>query len=111
MLCCFAQRFLIILAGAWLVQCVTASGARAIDILPRDYLALPSGTSLAAFYYDLIRSPEFNLVAVGTSKINTYLKVDVGVYRQIYYGDIGGRSWGVEVIVPFGIEAGQIAGK
>jgi len=111
MLCCLAQSFLMTLAGAWLVQCVTASGARAIDILPRDYLALPSGTNLAAFYYDLIRSSEFNIAAVGTSKNNTDLHVDVGVYRQIYYGDIGGRSWAAEVVVPFGTEAGQIAGN
>jgi len=113
MLCCLAQSFLMTLAGAWLVQCVTASGARAIDILPRDYLALPSGTNIAAFYYDLIRSSEFNLAAVGTSKNknNTDLHIDVGVYRQIYYGDIGGRSWAAEVVVPFSTEAGQIAGN
>ena len=98
-------------AGAGLVQCVTASSARAIDILPRDYYPFPSGTNLAAFYYDMIRSSEFNLAGVGIFKNNTDLKVGVGVYRQIYYGDIGGRSWAAEVVVPFGTEAGQIAGN
>jgi hypothetical protein len=111
MLCCLAQSFLMTLAGAWLLQCVTASSARAIDILPRDYYLPESGTNLTAFYYDLIRSTAFNSAGVGTFKNNTDLQVDVGVYRQIYYGDIGERPWAAQLVVPFGTETGQIAGN
>jgi hypothetical protein len=107
----FLRYCLWTLASACLVQCVMPRDARAIDILPRDYLPLQSGTNLTAFYYDFIQSKQFNFAGGATLKNNTDLQANVGVYRQIYYGDIDGRAWAAQLVVPFGSEQGQIAGN
>jgi hypothetical protein len=99
------------LTWACLVQCVIASNARAIDILPRDYVPLPPGTNVTALYYDFVQSNQFNLAGGGAVKNETDLQANIGVYRQTYHGGTGGRAWAVQLVVPFGSEAGQIAGN
>src|SRR4051794_34428060 len=89
------------LLTACLMQCVITATARAVDILPGDYTALPSGTHAAALYYDFIQSNQLNLAGIGTFTNNTDFQANIGVYRYTYYGDINGRSWAVQMVVPF----------
>ena len=106
-----ANRSLVTTAGACLIQCVMHGSAQAIDILPRDYIPLPSGTNVTALYYDFIQSNQFNFVGGSTTTKDTNLRADVGIYRQTYHGDLDGRAWAVQLIAPFGTETGEIAGN
>jgi Putative MetA-pathway of phenol degradation len=97
-------------AGAAVLQVFAGGSARAIDILPRDYYALPSGTNITAMYYDFIHANQLNVSSGPTFRNDTNLTSNVGIFRQVHFGDIGGRSWAAQVVVPFGAESGQIGG-
>lgn len=83
----------------------------AIDILPRDYFPLPAGTSVTALYYDFATANQFNLANGPTLTNATHYQVNVGVFRQIYYGAIDGRSWAAQLVLPFGMIDSEIAGQ
>lgn len=110
-LLCLANRSLMTVASACLIQCLTSGGAQAIDILPRDYVPLPPKTNVTALYYDYVQSNQFNFVGSGTTADNANLRANVGIYRQTYHGSLDGRAWAVQLIVPFGAETGEIAGN
>lgn len=97
--------------------CLLAAGllapasVMAIDIVPRDYVPAPSGTNLSGLYYVYGHYGQLNLAGIGTIKSGTGLDSNVGIFRQIRYGDFDGRAWAVQLIVPFGGIEGQIAGN
>ena len=95
---------------AILLSVVLGGPAHAIDILPRDYMALPSGTDLTGIYYLYGDYGPFNLAGGPTYTKNTGLQANIGVLRQIHYSDIGGHSWALQIIVPVATESDQIAG-
>ena len=84
--------------------------ARAIDIFPRDYIPLPDGTNVTAFYYQYSHSDALNLAGDGTITHRTNLQSNSGVWRQIYYGDLGDHAWAAQLVLPFGTVNGEIAG-
>ena len=103
-----SERFSIYLLAAALLA---PSSAMAIDIIPRDYVPAPSGTNLSGLYYVYGQYGQLNLAGIGTIKNGTGLDSNVGILRQIRYGDFGGRAWALQLIVPFGGIDGQIAGN
>lgn len=106
-----AHSALLLIVATCLFQCFLADSARAIDILPRDYVPLPDGTNLTALYYLYSHSDTLNLVGGGTFTHDTNLQSNVGVLRQIYYGDLGGHSWAAQLLLPFSAVNGEIAGE
>jgi hypothetical protein len=87
-----------------MLQCVMTNIAEAIDILPLDYIPREAGTHLTALYYLLSQSDTLNEAGASTIRNNTQLQTDTGVFRQIYYGAIDGRSWAAQFDAPFGTE-------
>jgi hypothetical protein len=91
-------------------QCGLTACAWAIDIEPRDYIPAPSGTRLIALYslfddygpLNIARGPTFH----DATDLQSYLEI----LRFIYYGDIVGRSYALQLVVPTGTTHGEIAG-
>jgi hypothetical protein len=98
-------------AGGILAQCWLTAGAWAIDIEPRDYVPAPSGTNILALYslYDdygplnIARGPTIG----GATDVQSVLEI----LRYIHYGDIQGRSYALQLVVPTGTLHGEIAGQ
>ena len=101
-----AKRF-----AAWILTAIVLvpASAMAIDIVPRDYVPAPSGTNLTGLYYLYGRYGQLNLSGIGTFKNGTRLDSNIGIFRQIRYGDFDGRAWSLQLVVPFGGIDGQIA--
>lgn len=102
--------------AAWLLAAVLASPmfkateAHAIDIIPQDYVPAPSGTNLTGLYYIYGQYGQLALSGGPTFKSGTGLDSNIGIFRQIRYGDFDGRAWSLQLVVPFGGLNGQIAG-
>jgi hypothetical protein len=94
-----------------LSQCFNPDSAKAIDIFARDYIPYPGGTNLTAFYYLYSHSDMLNLAGGDTIRNATYLQSNSGVLRQIYYGDLDGRSWAAQLLLPVSTVSGEIAGN
>jgi hypothetical protein len=94
-----------------LAALLVCTRAWAIDVIPRDYVPLPSGTNLSGLYYVHGNYDTLNLSGIGTFKSGTGLDTDIGIFRQIRYGDFDGRAWSLQLVVPFGATGGQIAGS
>ncbi len=56
-------------------------------------------------------SDTLNLAGGGTIKNATNLQSHTGILRQIYYGDLDGRSWAAQLILPVSTANGEIAGN
>ena len=100
-----------VLVGFFLLRFLLAGNAMAIDIIPQDYVPAPSGTNLTGLYYLFGQYGQLNLSGIGTFKNSTNLQSNLGVFRQIRYGDFGGRAWSLQLVVPFGRADGEIAGN
>ena len=86
-----------------------ASGVRAQEIEPYDFVPLPAGTNLAIGYYVYGHNNEFN-VARGRTFKNSSLEVNIGIARYVHYVDIGGHPAGFQVIQGFGSLSGANIG-
>ena len=105
------RPYLPILAGVFILRFLLAGPAMAIDIIPQDYVPAPSGTNLTGLYYLFGQYGQLNLAGIGTFKNNTDLQSNIGIFRQIRYGDFDGRAWSLQLVVPFGGIGGEIGGN
>ena len=104
-------RFIsIICALSMLMQLSLVDDALAIDIQPRDYVSLPSGTNVMAVYYLLGDYRKLNTAGV-TIGGDTHLQSSLGVFRYLYYGDVEGRSYALQFALPAGTFRGKINGR
>jgi hypothetical protein len=92
-------------------QCWASLGAWAFDIEPRDYIPAPSGTNLIALYSLFQDYGPLNLAGGPTIGGNTGVRSELEVLRYIYYGDITGRSYALQLVLPMGTAHGEIAGR
>jgi len=89
-----------------------AARARAQEIEPNEFIALPAGTNLLLNYYVYGGETQFNFAKGNTYTNNTGLQVNLGVARYIHYFDVGGHPAGVQLVQIFGSESdGRIAGQ
>ena len=62
-------------------------------------------------YYDYGADNQYNSTITGTAKKNTDLQVNIGIARYIYYNEVFGHPFDVDVIQPFGsLSDGRIDG-
>jgi hypothetical protein len=100
-----ASAAAVVLGQSWLL-----GTAWALDIEPRDYVPLPSGTNLIALYYFFDQYGPLNTKGV-TIGGDTHVQSHLGVFRYIHYGDLEDRSYAVQLVVPAGATHGEIAGQ
>ena len=107
-----AELIRIIAAGSLaclaLASCL-ASQARAQEIEPGEFIALPAGTNLAIFYYVYGHNTSYNL-AGGPTFDNSSLEQNFGVGRYVHYFDLGGHPAVIQLIQPFGSLSGANVG-
>src|SRR5215469_16432048 len=92
-------------------QCWASLAAWAFDIEPRDYIPAPSGTSLIALYSVFEDYGPLNIARGPTITAKTGVRSQLEVLRYIYYGDITGRSYALQFVLPAGTAHGEIAGQ
>lgn len=98
-------------AVGMLAQCWLTAGAWAIDIEPRDYIPAPSGTNLIALYSLFDDYGPLNIARGPTIRSATDVHSYLEILRYIYYGDIEGRSYALQLVLPTGTAHGEIAGQ
>lgn len=86
--------------GLAAIAAVMASGAQATEIEPYEYVALPAGTNLLAFYGYYGRHDQFQ--AAGQPTQDASLDSWVGVGKAATYFDLGGKRALVSVVQIFG---------
>ena len=106
-----ARGSLLLMVAIGFSKSLFPDSATAIDIFPRDYIAYPDGTNLTAFYYLYSHANTLNLVGGRTITQNTHLDINTGIWRQIYYSDLGGYPWAAQFILPFSAVNGEVAGN
>lgn len=99
------------IAGIIGAQCLGSPAARAFDIEPRDYVPAPSGTNLIALYSLFEDYGPLSIAGGPTISGNTGVRSELEVLRYIYYGDITGRSYALQFVLPAGTAHGEIAGQ
>lgn len=87
---------------AALALCGGVGSAQASDVNIGDYVALPDGTNVLLWYqqhgyYDQLRTNS------GIKSLDgTHLRTEISVIRAIHYMEVGGVTFNVQAIVPFG---------
>lgn len=93
------------------VLCIAGSGAaRAIDILPGDYAALPDGTTIGLLYGQYGRYDRLKVDGVGKVP-DSHMDAALGIARIVHYESIGALPVSVQAILPFGgFPSAQVGG-
>ncbi|MBP0579826.1 transporter [Labrys sp. LIt4] len=90
------------LACAALMTCLMEpNAAKAIDIYPGDYTALPSGTNLALGYFGFTANSRLDIEGIGKIPKSRY-QTAVGILRYLHYSDINGMPIAVQAFLPIG---------
>ena len=98
----------VVIIGAQFWASLAAWG---FDIEPRDYIPAPSGTNLIALYSLFEDYGPLSIAGGPTIGGNTGVRSELEVMRYIYYGDITGRSYALQFVLPAGTAHGEIAGQ
>ncbi|PWR17715.1 transporter [Zavarzinia compransoris] len=75
--------------------------ARAVDISPGDYAALPEGTNLALAYFQYSSHDSLDVDGVGKVP-DSGLDAYVGLARYVHYLKVGDMLMNVQAILPYG---------
>jgi len=107
MLC---KQSLTICAGLTIAIIATAP-CKAIDYQPFDFVPAAPGTVMLMGYYEFGTRNELNNTITGTSKNQTGLQSQIGIFRPLYYNQIFDHPYLLEFLLPFGaLYNGQING-
>ena len=85
-----------------LATLLTAGPARAVDVGPGDYTALPAGTNLAIGYLQYVNRGLLDVRGVGQVR-DSRLDSVVGIARFVHYTDILGVRVDPQILIPFGV--------
>lgn len=88
-------------AAALAVGMSWAGAARATDVSPGDYTALPAGTNLFLLYEQYIHRDQL-ATSSGTLRTGTNLDSAVTLFRYVHYMDLGPFRIDPQIIVPIG---------
>jgi len=81
-----------------------ASPCRAIDYQPFDFVPATPGTIILMGYYEYGTRNQLNNNITGTSKNNTGLQSQIGIFRPLYYNQVLDHPYLLEFLLPFGVE-------
>lgn len=81
---------------------LAAMPARAIDLLPFDYIPAPPGTNALLGYYIYGTRSSFDSTLTGKASNNTGLDSHIGATRLTHYDEVFGQPAAIQLIVPFG---------
>ena len=105
------RRFIAAIAAGLTAATMAARPGQAIDYQPGDWIPFPPGTNVAMGYYEFSTHSQYNSTITGTAKSNTDLYSNIGLARYIYYNEIFGHPFDLDVIQPFGrLTDGKIDG-
>lgn len=95
-----------------LALALASTKALAVDVNAGDYTALPSGTSVAAWYQQYGRAERYNPDGGADARHDTGLKSNISILRLIHFMDIGGITVDPQILLPFGhVYDARIAGQ
>ena len=96
--------------AALLVYCGWAAEARALDIDPGDYVALPDGTDVVLGYARFAHSDRLTLKGSGPIA-ESRLTSALGIAAWVHYVDVGGFIVNPRVFIPYGgYDGGRVGG-
>ena len=95
--------------AALAVPCGWAAGARALDIDPGDYVALPAGTDLALGYARFAHADQLTLKGSGRVPGSSLTSM-LGIAAYVHYADVGGVIVNPRLFVPYGRLQDGLAG-
>lgn len=81
---------------------LAATPAKAIDLLPFDYIPAPPGTNVLLGYYIYGTRSSFDSTLTGRVDTNTGLDTHIGAVRLTHYEQVFDHPAAIQLIVPFG---------
>jgi hypothetical protein len=94
------RRALISLLALGMIALAAVNPCQAIDPQPGDWETYPANNVLMGFA-DFTTSSKLNNTVVGTVP-DSHLDSEVGIARFLHFGQIGGHTFGLQAILPFG---------
>jgi len=95
-----------------LLSGIAASTSWAVDYQPFDFVPAAPGTFILMGYYEYGTRNELNNTITGTTSNNTGLDSHIGIFRPLYYNEIGGYPYLLEFLLPFGaLTNGKVNGN
>ncbi|GAA5004810.1 transporter [Acinetobacter puyangensis] len=82
--------------------CFFAGSTHAVDLNSQDLIPAPAGTNAVLGYMTYASRDSFATINDKEIKDNTGLKSVVGIFRYVYYMDIGGFTVAPQVLLPYG---------